>query len=1047
MGTTPLRLGRLKSPSRVVCSILGAATVAASLLVGCDDPPNTSGTGGGTGGGSATNSSSTSSKMSTTTTTTTGSNMTSSSSGQQDVCGDGNVTGSEDCDDGDTAAGDGCDDMCTVETGWDCSGDPSICAPICGDGIVIPNLEACDDMNAMPGDGCDMTCKVEHGFTCDNTATSVCTSECGDGLVASDEECDDDDTDPLDGCDANCDNEDGWSCTAAEPSVCMETGCGDGFMVGMEACDDGNQVVGDGCSAGCALEMGFNCMGTAPTICASVCGDGLKVGMEQCDDNNMTSNDCCSSCNVDAGCETELNNSTATADDYATTALNQKIHGFINPVGDDDYFVFTIPAGMTFDFRATTTTGILGTACDGPGISGPGIDSNIELLDSAGMLIDDNDDGSTNYCSDLTVLGLTAGTYYIKVEASSFAGAANTTFDYDLNVTLVAEGCPNGFVDPGEGCDDNNSMAGDGCSPTCQIECPGVGESEQNGTSGTADGPISPNVGNCGSISPIGDKDFFSVTLTAYSDLSFETFDTSGTTCNGGIDTVIEFYAPNGTTVLTSADQGGINDCSKLNGLTNAALKHLAPGTYFIAVTDYLNDGTIPGYQLKMTVNAQCGNNTLEGSEQCDGTPGCGTDCVIIPVCGNGTLESGEQCDQGGGNVANGDGCSSGCQIEPGFSCMGTPSVCMPAGPGVSCSIPLVATNGYSLVGSNIAQYGDDLTFTNTTSCQGVSTTPGTHPDIVFQIDLTAGQKLTVKNFGTLDMTWDLVQPCAAGATTCLAKFDGFPGAGSSEQTTGLVYTATATGTHFVVVESYTSNPLSTSTYDIRFAVTQCGNGVIETGELCDQGGGNVANGDGCSATCQVESGYTCMGTPSVCTNPCGNGTLDAGELCDDGNMMTGDGCSTTCTVESPFLCTGAGPGSCTNIMSQGDTCALPINITTFPSTYRNTNFNQFGNDIFPQLPSCQDSSMNLGRDVIFKVTVPAMKTLTVTGVGSVDTLRHILPSCDNMTACSATADDPDTQAITYVNSTAAPVDVFVVDENYSTTVPTGAFGLNFTTN
>src|SRR5450755_2201622 len=34
-----------------------------------------------------------------------------------------------------------------------------------------------------------------------------------------------------------------------------------------------------------------------------------------------------------------------------------------------------------------------------------------------------------------------------------------------------------------------------------------------------------------------------------------------------------------------------------------------------------------------------------------------------------------------------------------------------------------------------------------------------------------------------------------------------------------------------------------------------CGNGTIDPGETCDDG--NVASGDGCSATCQTESGVT----------------------------------------------------------------------------------------------------------------------------------------------------------------------------------------------
>ncbi len=43
-------------------------------------------------------------------------------------------------------------------------------------------------------------------------------------------------------------------------------------------------------------------------------------------------------------------------------------------------------------------------------------------------------------------------------------------------------------------------------------------------------------------------------------------------------------------------------------------------------------------------------------------------------VCGNGVVEGAEQCDDV--NLADGDGCSSACTIEPGFVCTGEPSVC-----------------------------------------------------------------------------------------------------------------------------------------------------------------------------------------------------------------------------------------------------------------------------------------------------------------------------------------------------------------------------------
>lgn len=50
--------------------------------------------------------------------------------GTSAVCGNGNVQSGEACDDGDLTNGDGCSSTCTVESGWSCSGNPSVCNPI-----------------------------------------------------------------------------------------------------------------------------------------------------------------------------------------------------------------------------------------------------------------------------------------------------------------------------------------------------------------------------------------------------------------------------------------------------------------------------------------------------------------------------------------------------------------------------------------------------------------------------------------------------------------------------------------------------------------------------------------------------------------------------------------------------------------------------------------------------------------------------------------------------------------------------------------------------
>jgi cysteine-rich repeat protein len=60
----------------------------------------------------------------------------------------------------------------------------------------------------------------------------------------------------------------------------------------------------------------------------------------------------------------------------------------------------------------------------------------------------------------------------------------------------------------------------------------------------------------------------------------------------------------------------------------------------------------------------------------------------------------------------------------------------------------------------------------------------------------------------------------------------------------------------------------------------RCGDGSVQSGEVCDDG--NTQNGDGCSASCQKQE-------------RCGDKVLDPGEVCDDGNFKNGDGCRADC--------------------------------------------------------------------------------------------------------------------------------------------------------
>ena len=79
--------------------------------------------------------------------------------------------------------------------------------------------------------------------------------------------------------------------------------------------------------------------------------------------------------------------------------------------------------------------------------------------------------------------------------------------------------------------------------------------------------------------------------------------------------------------------------------------------------------------------------------------------------------------------------------------------------------------------------------------------------------------------------------------------------------------------------------------------IAKCGDGHVLLPELCDDG--NSEDGDGCSSRCQVEVGWKCDGSPSVCTpTVCGDGIVEGAETCDDGNTMPFDGCNEHCQVE-----------------------------------------------------------------------------------------------------------------------------------------------------
>ncbi|OIO42138.1 hypothetical protein AUJ62_01415 [Candidatus Pacearchaeota archaeon CG1_02_32_21] len=81
-----------------------------------------------------------------------------------------------------------------------------------------------------------------------------------------------------------------------------------------------------------------------------------------------------------------------------------------------------------------------------------------------------------------------------------------------------------------------------------------------------------------------------------------------------------------------------------------------------------------------------------------------------------------------------------------------------------------------------------------------------------------------------------------------------------------------------------------------------CGNGIINGGEVCDGDSKECVDSNGYSGSqsCNIQ----CDGFDSCTANEyCGDNTVNGNEQCDDGNKVNGDGCSSFCLIEYSQIC------------------------------------------------------------------------------------------------------------------------------------------------
>jgi cysteine-rich repeat protein len=191
------------------------------------------------------------------------------------------------------------------------------------------------------------------------------------------------------------------------------------------------------------------------------CGNGLVElsQNEQCDDGNRTCGDTCTS-----SCQFEADGVVQGLDEAAVFA------GGLSAAGMDVYTVRLPDQGyITAEIGVPT----LGTCdcCPGWGTQ------RFELVVTDGRSAVDvtTEDGVCPHIAppedaaahDL----LPAGTYFVTVRTrAQHIEDLHDIPAYEVGIRTIAPACGNGWLEPGEACDDANRLDGDGCSPACARE-------------------------------------------------------------------------------------------------------------------------------------------------------------------------------------------------------------------------------------------------------------------------------------------------------------------------------------------------------------------------------------------------------------------------------------------------------------------------------------------------------------------------------------------------------------------------------------------------
>jgi cysteine-rich repeat protein len=700
----------------------------------------------------------------------------------------------------------------------DCDDADCAVAPVCstcGDGAVTAG-EQCDDGARLPGDCCDAACQAEPGCEIEpNDDAATAGAIRGGGVRGWIRAADADDLFRLDIPEGTTGSVvatlvpalPGVSCIGGLDSL-LQIVAADGTV--LVADDDGGEgtcsrLTAAGIPPGAVLRVSRSPFDRAGadlhyqlglSLETHACGDGVIDAGQECDDGNREDGDGCSRlCRTEPVVDLEPNDDLATA----TPAGGPLISGFISGAADRDVFVFEL---ATFAELQLETGGDCAA-----------VDTVLELLDAAGARLHVDDDGGDGRCASIRTAVLRPGLYYASVTAFG-AGA------YTLRVTELARCesgcepepvCGDGVVNrPEEECDDGGTVDGGCCSATCLAEdgC----EREPNDDAPAAGTLLVTSVD--GTIFTDGDVDVYAFSITATSDVRLEVSG-GGEGCLD-LDTYLTVL-DGALAVAASDDDSGVGLCPRLTARLDA-------GRYRVVVrARHAAAAPPPVYRLSLSLDAACGDGRVDGREVCDGEPGCDHRCegsAAASGCGNAVVEAGEACDDG--NQLSGDGCAAACDaVEPGHI--------WEIADRLDANEPLTAP---ARIHAALDPIGDRdvFRFKNRTSSL---------------------------NFLPISIYAPVEGECL-GADTQLTVLDeagnvlAFDDDGGLWPCSSVMPLLEPDQTVYVVVNDFLDDD-RISPY-VLVVETMCGDGIVDAGEMCDDGGRTP--GDGCDWSCLIEPGH-----------------------------------------------------------------------------------------------------------------------------------------------------------------------------------------------